>query len=136
MISLFDRSSLQAALTQSWRADLKPLLDARIRHTLNAGLVDLTHILVVEGQDTEQAIIEEIGFTPLANPMDGTRYNTPGFTPGWAWLEDLSGWVEMIWPVADSGFAFILLIEDTHQAQSDLPIMCRNLIRHAGETGS
>lgn len=129
MISLFDRPSLEYALEASVRPNLKPLLNARIRHSLDAGLADLTHILVVEGQDTEQNIIDEIGFAPTTNPIDGIHYASPAFIPNWASLEDLDGWFEMIWTVADSGFAFIFLIEDTLGASSEMSIMCR---RHVG----
>jgi len=133
MISLSDRASLKNALNAPVRSDLKPLLFTRIRHALDAGLADLTHIVVVEGQDCEQAIIDEIGFSPATSPLDGIRYTSPGFIPGWAWLEDFNGWFEMIWPVADSGFAFILLIEDTQQRPSDLIIMCRRHLRCASK---
>ena len=128
MISLFDRPSLEDALDAFVRPDLKPVLYARIRHSLDEGLADLTHIVVVERQDTEQTIIDEIGFAPTTNPVDGIHYASPDFIPNWAWLEDMDGWFEMIWPVADSGFAFIFLIEDTPGASSEMPIMCRRYV--------
>ena len=126
MISLPDRASLERALTAPVRADLKTVLHARIRQTLEAGLSDLTHVLVVESADTEDEVIEAIGFSPLNNPIDGTRFGDPGFLPHWDWLQRHHGWVELIITVGDSGFAYILLIEDGEADQSGLAAMCRS----------
>ena len=122
MISLPNRASLESALTAPVRADLKDALHTRIIQTLEVELADLTHLLVVEGRDTEQTILDELGFTPLANPIDGTRHGSPNYVPGWAWLQDLGGWFEMIWPIGDSGFAVVFLIEDT---DNPLARLCR-----------
>ena len=125
MISLPDRASIERALTEPVRADLKNELHARIRHTLEAGLSDLTHILVVEGRDTEQTILNEIGFTPFANPIDGARHGSPGFIPGWDHLRERGGWFEMIWTIGNSGYAIVFLIEDIDGPSAQL---CRAYI--------
>lgn len=120
MISLFDRASLERAVLSPVRADLKSVLHARIQLTLKGGLGDLTHLVVVERRDSEQTLVNAIGFSPLNDPLGGARYGSPGFTPGWAWLADLGGWFEMIWTISDSGFAVVLLIENSDTPIADL----------------
>ena len=72
MLSLPDRASIESASTAPLSTALADALAVRIRHTLANGLGDLTHILVVEAGDTEDQVIEAIGFSPLNNPIDGT----------------------------------------------------------------
>lgn len=125
MLCLPDRASIESASTASLPTGLADALAARVRHTLANGLGDLTHILVVEAEDTEAQVIEAIGFSPLENSIQGTRHGQPAFLPGWDWLATLPGCFEMIVTVGDSGFAFVLLIEDAHVDRSGLANICR-----------
>lgn len=129
MISLYDRASIESASTATLPTGLANALSARINHTLANGLGDLTHVLVVEAGDTEDQIEEAIGLSPLNDPIGGTRYGHPDFSPGWAWLTALPDCFEMIVTVGDSGFAVVLLIEDVHDDRSGLATMCRAFIR-------
>jgi hypothetical protein len=91
-----------------------------------AGLLDLTHILVIEPGDTEQAIVDAIGFSPLVSPLDGWRYGSNNFHPYWdgpVWRHD--GWFELIVTVGNDGFAFILLIADEPGMLPELLDLCR-----------
>jgi len=83
-------------------------------------LLDLTHIVVVQDGDTEEALKAELGFSPLMHPIDGTRFGQAGFHPYWDWLADLGGWHEMIISIGNSGFAVIVLIERDSGAVSDM----------------
>ena len=124
MLSLYDKASIAAAMGQPIEPALKALLQARLDQAAIADLLDLTHILVIQPGDTEAQIIAEIGFSPLVEPLDGVRFGTAGFYPHWAWLSDLGGRYEMILPVGNGGFAFILIIEKEKEALSDLLSMC------------
>ena len=98
--------------------DAQNLTDPQIRelvqgHLITAkenGLEDLTCIAVIEPADSEQTIIDELGFSPLQNPLTETRFGDPGFFPAWDWLEVHPGWSELIFTVGDDGFAFILYV--------------------------
>jgi len=83
-------------------------------------LLDLTHIVVVKGCDTEETLKAELGFSPLVHPIDGTRFGQAGFHPYWDWLVDLGEWHEMIISIGNSGFAVIVLIERGSGAVSDM----------------
>lgn len=123
MISLHDRDLIESVFSAPLPSWLANALADRIKRTLAAGLGDFTNILVVEAEDTEDQIVEAIGFSPLNDPFGGTRYGHPGFLPGWAWLVTLPSAFEMIVTVGDSGFAYVLLIEDAPADRSGLAIM-------------
>jgi hypothetical protein len=128
MLSLYHEASIEAALLQPLAPMLRKLIEKHLCLAKQGGLSELTHIVVVQPGDTEAAIAEEIGFSPLVNPIDGARFGTAEWTPYWAWLQRHPGWHEMIVTVGDSGFAFILLIED---AAGVLPELLRLCDEHA-----
>ena len=108
MIDLPDMDSIEAVLTQPIDATLRKLLDDRLSDTRHCGLENYTHVLVIEEGDTESAVIAAIGFSPLRSRIDGTPEQ-----PDWDWCERVAdGWIETLWCVGNSGFAFIVLIED------------------------
>jgi len=118
MLDFPDMAALRAALHQPLRADLKALLADRLADTERLGLAHLTHIVVIAADDREDSIVEAVGFSPLASRIDGIRNQ-----PDWDWLERHGGWWEALYCVGDSGFAFILLIEDADQ--SPFAQLCR-----------
>ena len=87
------------------------------------GLGNLTCIAVVEPADSEQTIIDTLGFSPLQNPLTETRFGGPDFIPAWDWLEVHPGWYELIFTVGDDGFAYILLLP-SEAKESDLSRLC------------
>lgn len=130
MLSIYDDTSARAALDQPLNATLRTLVTDRLGDAHAVGLADLTHIVVIQPGDTEQAIRQELDWSPLENPIDGDRFGTTNFLPYWPWLQDLGGWYELLHPVGNDGFAYILLIENTEGVPADLLAMCR---AHAGE---
>lgn len=118
MLNLPHMDSLRAALDQPLADDLKTLLEARLADTVHCGLQDYTHVLVVEATDTEQQIVDAIGFSPPETRIDGVRN-----TADWDWIERHGGWWELLYTVGNDGFAFILLVEDS--SKSELVMLCR-----------
>ena len=118
MIDLPTTAAVEAALTQPLDADLKRLLEERLGDTVECGLEDLTHVLVVEAEDTPAQIEEAIGFNPLCSRIE----NRPN-SPDWDWRERHGGWWEVLFCMGESGFAYILLIEDDDR--SALARACR-----------
>jgi hypothetical protein len=125
MIAFSDRASLEAAPTLPLDEQLRPLLLNRIRHYATQGLLDLTHLVVVQPGDTEEDIVAEIGLSPLVNSLDGARYGSPNFQPWHDWLQRHDGFFELVVTVGNSGFAFVLLIQDAPGADPDLIALCR-----------
>jgi hypothetical protein len=128
MISLPDRFSIREASNLSLDPRLQRLIGDSIEPLTPAGRFDLsgmTHFLVVEPGDAEVDIAEEIGLSPLFNPLDGSRFGSPGFQPWWDWLRDLGGWFELTITVGNSGFAYVLFIQDAEGVWPDLLNLCR-----------
>jgi len=127
MLSLYDYASIQAALAGPLDSKLRTLL---ARHasllTTPYDLTELTHILVIQPGDSEEAIVGEIGLSPLANPIDGARYGGAGFCPYWDLLVNHNGWFELIITIGDSGFAYILFIQDAAGVDPLLLQLCRS----------
>lgn len=118
MLNLPDMEALRAALRQPLKDDLKTLLSDRLADTESCGLANLTHVLVIEADDTEAEVIDAVGFSPLASRIDGNRNQ-----PDWDWLERHEVWWELVYTVGNSGYAFILLIEDADH--SPFAQLCR-----------
>ena len=129
MLSIFDATSLNAALALPLDPRLRELLQQRISSAREKGLADMTHLVVVQPEDTEADLVAEIGWSPLVNPIDGCRYGEPGFVAPWDWLCLTNGFYEIVVTIGNSGFAFILLIEDAPDTDPDLLKLCR---AHAG----
>lgn len=119
MLSLYTLALMRDALTQPLDPKLHGLLTDRIANTCACELEDLTHVLVIQAGDTESAITEEIGFSPLVHRIDGTP------TPDWDWAEAHDGWWELIYTVGDSGFAYVLFVQDVDGVLPALRTLCR-----------
>lgn len=118
MLHFYDRATMALALTLDLEPRLHTLLEDRVGK-LSEDLRDYTEILIVEAGDTEEDVLRAIGFSPLMEPIDGTRFGEPGFQPGWDWLKEHDGWFEMI-VTFGSTFAYVLLIDTQNPAFSFL----------------
>lgn len=124
MISIYDQDTMSHALSLPLESQLRRLLEARIA-ALDADLLNLTHFLVVQPGDIEEAIEQEVGFSPLTSPWDGSRYGEARFQPMWAFVHDHGGWFELVHTAGDEGFAFVLLIADDPGTHPRLLALCR-----------
>jgi hypothetical protein len=128
MLSLHDSPSIQAVLASPLQPGLRKLLTDRINDAAASDLLELTHLIVVQAGDCEHDIAEEICLTPLTNPLDAQRFGAAEFQPWWDYLERHDNYFEMIITAGNSGFAFILLIEDAHGVQPELLELCRTYL--------
>lgn len=122
MYDLPDMDSIRAVLDQPLSNELKDLLADRLADTLHCGLQDYTHVIVVEANDREEAIVDAVGFSPLRSRIDDCQNSAD-----WDWIERHGGWWELLYCVGNEGFAFIVLIED--HDKSELALLCR---KHKG----
>lgn len=118
MLNLTTIAELQAAVDATTDPALKKLLADRLTDTIACGLQELTHVLVVEAGNSEQAIVDAVGFSPLVSRIDGVRNS-----PDWDWCERHNGWWELLYTVGNEGFAYILLVQDAEG--SPLAKLCR-----------
>jgi len=122
MITLPDREAILAALIDPTLLDIRPILE---RLAGNDDLLDLTFVAIIGSDDTEQDIIDAIGWSPLLHPIDELRVSEPGFEPYWDFLLKHDRHFGLIHSVGNEGFAYILLIED--RGDSALVRMCPEL---------
>lgn len=129
MLSMHDPASREEAVRLPLAPTLRHIITSHLQRAEENGLLDLTHILAIQPGDTEKAIIEELGWHPLIDPISGARFGAEGFAPYWDWLRKADGWFEMIVTIGDSGFAAILIIEDVEGVLPDLLTLCRTSSR-------
>ncbi len=125
MLSLDHVAAIVGALNTVTDPDLCSLLTDRVHDWTAMGLLDLTHVLIVEPRDTEEAVSEAIGFSPLANPEDGVRYNADGYHFPWDWAEEHGTWLELMMTIGNDGYALFLLVAQGAGLASELRSMCR-----------
>jgi hypothetical protein len=78
----------------------------------------------VEVGDTEASITEQLGFSPLINPLDGKRFGTEGFAVPFDILIDHNGYFELVMTVGNDGFAFVVFVRDREGVDPDIRAMC------------
>jgi hypothetical protein len=131
MLSFYDPAALAAAPDAVADAQLHRILSHAVPYWTAVGVLGLTHLVVVEVGDTEAALVTEIGFTPLTNPIDRARFGSPSFRPFWDLLKEHTGWFEMTVTVGNSGFAFVLFIQDAEGVDPQLLTLCRTYVEVA-----
>jgi len=104
---------------------LKNLLSDRVRDWTAMGVLAMTHLVLIEVGDTDESIIDELGYSPLVNPLDGKRHGMEGFVLPFDYVEDHGGWFELIATVGNDGFAFVLFVRDREGVDPELLSMCR-----------
>jgi len=120
MLNLPDRASQLAVLHQPLDPVLHGRINGRVQDALSLGLADLTHIVVVEPYDDEDDLIEVLGFSPLVSRLDGTPLQAD-----WDWIEQHTGWFELVYTVSNDGFGFLVLVQDAPGVLPDLLALCR-----------
>lgn len=125
MLHLYDRATMAYALTLDLDPELHRLLTERIAslRTDKYDLTDDTEFIVIQPGDSEDDLIQHVGFTPLTEPIDGVRFGSPDFNPFWDWLIGHPGWWEMSVSFG-STFAYILFIQHADGIEPDLAAMC------------
>jgi hypothetical protein len=132
MLAFHDRVSIEDALQSSLDCRLRVLIADCIKQDIRPvtyDLIDYTSIVIARPGDTERTIRRELGFSPLVNVFDGTRFGTAEFIPLWDVLHDHGGWFELIFTVGNDGFAFVLFVQDAIGVDSDLLALCRTYAR-------
>lgn len=126
MLHFYDRATMAHALTLDLDPELHRLLTDRIAslRTDEYDLTDDTEFIVIQPGDSEDDLIQQVGFTPLTEPIDGIAYGQPGFYPHWDWLTRHGSWFEMVLTFG-STFAYVLLIRDDEGIPHQLRAMCR-----------
>lgn len=125
MLHIYDRATMAHALTLDLDPELHRLLTERIAslRTDEYDLTDDTEFIVIQPGDSEDDLIQQVGCTPLTEPIDGIAYGQPDFHPHWDYLARHPGWFEMILTFG-STFAYILFIQHADGIEPDLAALC------------
>jgi hypothetical protein len=127
MLTAYDRASMAHLLSLDLEPRLHRLLERRFAALVTAygDVTDATEFFIVQSNVTEAEIEEELGYSPLEEPITGARFGSGGFQPYWDHLVRHDGWFEMAISYG-STFATIVLIEDAHGVLPDLRAMCES----------
>ncbi len=85
----------------------------------------LGYFLVIQPRDTLDAIDSQLGFSILANRFTGIRFDQPGFTPSFEFVEEYSSCYDMVFVLSDDGYGIEVFVEKAEGVPPDLRIMCR-----------
>ena len=128
MRSYDNAEDIAAAPQATADPQLRSLLADRVHDWRKTGLLDCTHLLVVEAGDTEADIVAAVGFSPLTS-TDRLHFGSVGFEPSFDWLEYRGGWWQLTMTVGNDGFAFELFVEDAPGVSADLRALCQTHAR-------
>lgn len=114
------------------RNDTTPITDAAIRQLVQQRISDLEafetgilgYFLIVEPGDTLNALNAQIGFSIIANRFTGIRFDRPGFTPSFEFIEDTGCCYDMVFILSDDGFGIEVFVPKTDGIDPDLIAMC------------
>ncbi len=85
----------------------------------------LGYFLIVEPGDTLVVIDTQLGFPILANRFSGIRFDHPGFSPSFEFVEEFSGCFDMVFIIDDSGYGIEVFVPKTEGVDSDLLMLCQ-----------
>lgn len=85
----------------------------------------LGYFLVIEPGDTIEAIHAKVGFNILHNRFTGVRYDGPGFTGSFEFIEELASCFDMVFVLDDSGIGIEVFVPKEEGIDADLMAMCR-----------
>ncbi|WP_375381520.1 hypothetical protein [uncultured Sphingomonas sp.] len=129
MILIHDRASAARALEHDLEPHIRAALERELA-LLTSGpfeLTDHTDILLVQPGDGEGDIEREAGVSPLVGPIDGVRWDQPGFELCWDLLTLGGGVFRAVFTFGGT-HAVILLVPD---ALGVLPELLDCLRRYA-----
>jgi hypothetical protein len=86
--------------------------------------VVLGYFLIVEPGDNLDSINTQIGFNILANRFTGIRWDQPGYTPSFEFIEEFSACYELVFILDDSGYGVDIFVIKGTGVDPDLLAMC------------
>ena len=122
MIIVRDLSSIQ----QISNMEIRRLVTQRMED-LGGDAFDanaLGYFLVVESGDAIEAINAQLGFDILCNRFTGIRYDQPGFTPSFEFVEEFPACYDVVFVLSDDGYGVEVFVQKANGVPPDLLAMC------------
>lgn len=106
---------------------VKAILQLRANELVGDGYVvsDLARFVIIEPGDALSTIEARLNVPIVTNPIDGSRYGDPDFTPCWEWIIDHGRCWEMPFIMTDEGFGHVLIVPDKEGIDQILHTLCR-----------
>jgi hypothetical protein len=123
MLSIADGEALSHALSSPLNPDTKRLLTTR-RNQLGGEIGGIARFVVMQPGDNATDLDRALSFSVFQNPVDGSRFGEPDFTPAWEWIEDHGFAFEAAFIFDDSGFAHVLIVPKHHGIEPALIELC------------
>lgn len=82
------------------------------------------YFLVVEQGDPLHVLEQQLGFSVLHDRLNWTHFNEPGFARPFEFIEEHSGYFEMVFVLSDDGYGVEIFVPKSG-ADPDLLAMCR-----------
>jgi hypothetical protein len=89
---------------------------------------DLARFHVIQPGDTFATIEDELGFAINTNLVDGICFGHPDFVPSWEHAQRHGSVYEITYILDDSGFGWVLYIQDRDGIDPDLLALCHAYI--------
>jgi hypothetical protein len=124
MLSVIDGEALTCVLKSPIDDRLKELLRLR-RDQLGGAITDQAHFAIVQPSDTAADLERTLGFSVFENPVDGSHFGDPDWSPGWEWIEDHGFAYELCFIMDDSGFGHVVIIPKQQGVDSELLNLCQ-----------
>ena len=125
MLSVHDWASLSRALKAPIDLRLKRLLiERRDQLGVDLDLSTVAHLVIVQPGDSLDALEAALGFSVLQNQTDGRHFGEREFSPSWEWIADHGHCFEMVFIFDDSGFAHVVLIQNSPMQNRLLRALC------------
>lgn len=127
MIEIRDAQAMRRAIDTAVDMELRDLLTRRfdqLGFVEGYDLGELAHFLILQPEDTMEALDAALGFSLLINFVDGTPYGDPAFVPSAEWISDHGGWYEMAYVLTDDGFGWIVFVPKVERMDARLLSMC------------
>ena len=86
---------------------------------------ELGYFLIVEPGEILDTINTQIGFNILANRFTGIRWDQPGFTPSFEFIEEFPACYELVFILDDSGYGVDIFVSKGTGVDPDLLAMCQ-----------
>ncbi len=124
MLTITDGVSLARALRMPLDPGIKRLLRLRCKQ-LGGDTTGQVRFVIFQPGDTLDQLDRQLSFSVFQNAGDGSRIGELDFTPGWEWIEDHGHFFELVFIFDDSGFAHVVLIENSQGVDPELLSLCR-----------
>jgi len=117
----------QTAIAHIHSPAIRALVQQRIQDLQAQGfdLAEVGYIVVLEVGDTLDDFVSQIGFNPLCNRYTGLRYDQPGYSPAFEFVQTFPECFELVFVLDDTGYGVEVIVPIEQGVDTDLLTLCR-----------